>query len=373
MPHFFYLIFFLLFWWGCQGYYIYLYFNRRKPNQQKKINYSPLFSIIVPTLNEENIILEKIENLKKLTYSNYEVCFVDVSQDKTHEIIAKNISTMPNFALIRSQKKGRNHQINEALAYIKGDFILISDCDGLLPNNTIEIMLEEFSDENVGVVGAYVVPRSRRKDDIIFWIIQNRMRCIESIYGHSPVVVGVCHAFRKGILNRLPEDVWAEDIFIPFLANLKGFNVLYSPHIIVEETRTPETTKDFLRHKIRKAEDNIRELLRFLPDIFRMKIRWAIVYVTRFIQILVLPAFLLPFMIMLVFQKPEVLGLSMLFVGISALIELYIFGKIPGQKYRPNMLQTIKLFFLTNLILISALIWYCCDRRGNRYEKIGRI
>ena len=77
-----YITLFILFWWCFQGYFLYLYFFRLPPGKKgKAIDASdwPKFFIIVPTYDEEALIAKKIDNLRRLDYPNYEVCFVDAS------------------------------------------------------------------------------------------------------------------------------------------------------------------------------------------------------------------------------------------------------------------------------------------------------
>lgn len=366
-----YLGLFFLVWWNYQGYFIYLYFNRRKAKQYKTENSNSLFSIIIPTFNERELIAAKIENLKELTYKNYEVFFVDSSDDNTPELISQNINGFPNFKLMRSPERNRSYQINQALAQARGDLILITDCDGLIAEDTLHKMLSEFDDIKTGVVGAYVIPRTKYKNDILFWNVQNKMRFMESMYGHTPVVVGICYAFRRKILDKLPEDVWADDIYIPFLANFKGFNTIYTPNIIAEEMRSPINLKDFLMHKVRKTEDNIRELLRFLPEIFHMKLHWLVIYLTRFTQILVLPIFIYPFLLLLMYQKPNILIAGAVLFIISGLLQFYIFPKISFRKEPLSLLEIIKVFFITDFILLTAVIKYLFFKKRIHYSKIG--
>lgn len=370
-----YLVLFFLLWWNYQGYFIFLFFNARKKRRRVKAkDYNPLVSIIVTTFNERGTIKKKIENLKELAYKNFEVYLVDASEDDTARIIAQNITERANFKLIKIPERGRSRQINAAILQAKGEFILITDCDGLIPKDTLEKMLEEFDDERVGVAGACVVPLiTTYRNDTLFWAVQNNMRFMESFYGHSPVVVGVCYAFRKVVLDKLPEDVWADDIYVPFLANLQGFDTVYSQEIIAQETRSPVNFKDFLMHKRRKAVDNIRELMRFFPKIFNMRFRWLVVYLTRFFQILILPLIIYPFFALIFLQKSTILILNAILIIVSGLLQFFIFDRVISKKFRMSPLEAMEVFFITNFILLTAALRYLSFGGRIKYAKIGTI
>ena len=231
-----------------QGYFLFLYFYRKRKEADysdstlqgaRKTQYK--FSIIVLSFNEKNLIEKKIENLKALTYPQFEVFFVDASTDNTPQLIEKNISGSSHFHLIRVEKPSRSIQINKALSEVTGVFVLVTDVDAEMEKDALEKIGKEFKNEKIGVVGTYVMPGTDYKIDNLFWRTQNMMRHMESIYMHCPVVSGACYAFRRTLVMSLPEDVWADDIYIPFLVNSKGFYSVYSHNIIVKEKRSPAT------------------------------------------------------------------------------------------------------------------------------------
>jgi cellulose synthase/poly-beta-1,6-N-acetylglucosamine synthase-like glycosyltransferase len=327
----------------------------------------------VPVFNEENIIEKKIKNLRDLKAEKDEVIFVDASSDKTAQIIEKNISSLPNSKLIRSEKAGRSYQINKALKEAKGDFILITDVDAMMEQNALEQIKDKFRDEELGVVAGYVIPLTNYKVDFLFWKAQNSMRLIESFYQHCPVASGACYAFRKGLLEELPQDVWADDIYIPFLANLAGFKSIYSPDVIVKETRAPANFKDFLVTKVRKAQDNIKELLRFFPKIPEMKIQWSIVYITRFIQVILCPIFSIFIIFLLLFNAPPAAFIlyPAIFILLLSLFQFYILSKISPGKNQSNIIDTAAIFALTNFILIWSLLSFMFSKNKKCYSRIG--
>jgi cellulose synthase/poly-beta-1,6-N-acetylglucosamine synthase-like glycosyltransferase len=369
----------VILWWCIQGYFLYLFWRKTGlPEKKATENYNtnivsdPIsFSIIIPTYNEKDLINQKITNLKALIYPDYHVYFSDVSDDGTDVIISSAIAGYPNYSLIRIDKPGRSIQINKALSLINHGIVVVTDADALCEPDVLQKLADIFLDKTIGVVGGYVQPVTKYKTDISFWKVQNTARLTESACGLCPVVAGACYAFRREIVNEIPQDVWAEDIYIPFMAHLKGFYSIYSSEIPVKETRAPKGFDDFFKIKIRKAHDNIKELTRFLPEILTMPKEWLIVYITRFVQIMASPFLIILFLLSIFFQGQAVLIFSVSFLFLSGIIQKFLLNRISKEKL--SILETMKTFIITELVLLYAVLFFLFRKRKISYTKLGTI
>jgi rSAM/selenodomain-associated transferase 2 len=89
-----------------------------------------MISIIIPVLNEEQIIEKQLVSLSAVTGSDTEVIAVDGgSTDRTAGIIKAHGSV----ALLKSPVKGRAFQMNHGASYAKGDVFLFLHADAMLP------------------------------------------------------------------------------------------------------------------------------------------------------------------------------------------------------------------------------------------------
>lgn len=91
-----------------------------------------LFSIIIPTYNEEKDILETLNSISKLSYKKYEVIVVDDSNDTTPKIVQdyKKIKVK----LVRPSKRlGRCEARNIGILESIGDVCIILNADVRLP------------------------------------------------------------------------------------------------------------------------------------------------------------------------------------------------------------------------------------------------
>ena len=112
-------------------------------------------SIIIPIYNEEKILGQFMENLKKelkkIPDLEYEIIAVnDASTDKSREILEQQ----NDIKLINhSFNKGYGASLKTGIKEAKFDWILISDADGTYPENSIPILLEQIPEYDM-VVGA---------------------------------------------------------------------------------------------------------------------------------------------------------------------------------------------------------------------------
>lgn len=111
--------------------------------KQKKV------SIIITTYNDARTIDACLDSLKKLSYKNKEVIFVDGgSNDGTQEKIIN-----AKFVLLKDEHKGVAAARNIGIKASTGDIIIFSDGDCVFPKDWIEKLIRPLEDPLVGASG----------------------------------------------------------------------------------------------------------------------------------------------------------------------------------------------------------------------------
>lgn len=388
----FYMSCFFLIWWGYAGYFIFLYLIHFKKNQKNKETYYssdlPTITILIPCYNEENLVERKIENLLHLDYpkEKLKIIFLDgKSPDNTFSKINKVIKDIDNIQLIQTNVRGKILQLNFILQKIKSEIIINTDMDGILKRNVLIELVKEFQkDKKIGVVGAFIIPENCSEEEKYHWDIQNRIRVLETLAFSSPVIIAVCYAFRNGIIDKFPEDVIADDVYLPFEANLKGYKVIYSINAVGFETRASKSKKEFLIHKSRKANANIVETLRYISKIAQAKtsdyyrnILWLIIFITRAFQILIIPLLSIFFILFSLFilYKYIMLVILLFIISISSLlISNRILHSLSLPEYQLstfNIFLNLRTNFILGMIMIYSLISYPFYKQSSSYKKIN--
>jgi glycosyltransferase involved in cell wall biosynthesis len=112
----------------------------------------PEVSIIIPTYNRSNFMLECLDSIWKQTYNNYEVIIVDDgSTDNTRDILKASIQD--NRIIYFYQKnQGAARARNKGIESASGKFITFLDSDDcFLPNKLLNQIkyFEKFPDANI--------------------------------------------------------------------------------------------------------------------------------------------------------------------------------------------------------------------------------
>lgn len=384
----YFLMLFLIFWTYC-GYPFLLYvFYTLDPKERKNEPISdnmPKIAIIVPCYNEENYVKQKLENLKKLQYDQkkLKVYFLHgTSTDNTSREIAKYICDKPNWYLIETGCKGKITQINHGLSKISKDvdIIVSTDMDAIISPDVLVKFVNEFnSDNRVAVVGANISPKNSISIEEDYWRNQNILRIIEGKVYTSSIVVAPCYGFRASLMDKFPEDCVADDIYTAFKANTEGYIVKYIESAGGIELRCPMSFSDFFRHKFRKGNAFLIEALRFLYLLSSMSGLWKVIFLTKVLQLAVIP-WVLPYfllstisMILSGWGLFQVAVFGLLFLFITFVSTSFFMRRLRSKfQYDPTSKQSpiLLTFAITNLIMILVGLSFPFYRQTDSYKKI---
>ncbi|WP_216092587.1 TIGR04283 family arsenosugar biosynthesis glycosyltransferase [Candidatus Marithrix sp. Canyon 246] len=101
-----------------------------------------LLSIIIPTLNEENIITNTLEKLEVLRAAGHEVIVVDGgSCDKTYSVAAQYADS------VLLAEEGRGWQMNAGAEYANNEILLFLHADTRLPDNVDKLINQALQED----------------------------------------------------------------------------------------------------------------------------------------------------------------------------------------------------------------------------------
>lgn len=107
----------------------------------------PLFSIIIPTLNEEQFLPNLLDSLVSQSKDVFEVLVVDgKSKDKTVDIAKSFKKTLPDIHVVVAEKASLPYQRNLGAKKAKGDWYVFIDADSVLLPYFIE-RCEQFIEQ----------------------------------------------------------------------------------------------------------------------------------------------------------------------------------------------------------------------------------
>jgi cellulose synthase/poly-beta-1,6-N-acetylglucosamine synthase-like glycosyltransferase len=194
----------------------------------------PRVTVLIPAHNEERWIARKIENTLALEYPSRLLQVLVASDgctDKTVEIAGRYAEQGVEVNHL-AERRGKTATLNRVVPEARGDIILLTDCNALLPPETVQLLVPHFQDPRVGcVTGERVcVPTgsSASKGEGLYWRYEAWIKDSESKLGSCLGSNGQVLAVRKALFPQIP--VIGDDFYVPMKILISnGAQVRFEP------------------------------------------------------------------------------------------------------------------------------------------------
>lgn len=170
---------------------------------------SPLVTIVIPARNEEANIADLLESLLLQNYpqNSYEILVVnDRSTDKTEAILSEYTQKDSRIRYITIQETnealtGKQNALDVGIRAAKGEIVLLTDADCIIPREWIKTNVELFNTSDVGlVVGKteiYQPKRFRDRFQVLFHRINIEIAQVSIMVGGYTSGMGNNLAIKK--------------------------------------------------------------------------------------------------------------------------------------------------------------------------------
>ncbi len=348
----------------------------RKNPEPINENFKPFISIMIPAHNEEAVITNTVENIRKSDYPNYEIILIDDrSEDNTYSVIRDLADKYENVKCMRREDgafPGKSAVLNDALPLTKGEAILVFDADATVDPDFISKLVPNLEPEDVGAVQARKVIRNA--DTNLLTKCQNNEYTLDTyLQVGRDAVKGAVELRGNGelIKRKALEDIggWnnytiTDDLDMATRLHIKGWDVRYCLDAKVYEEGVRYIVPLF-RQRRRWLEGTIRRYLEyFFQAVFSAKMSLKakldmMVYITQFIM----PLWFLFEIIIRVFKalthKPGVENLLMSSAIISFAVAFGFFTAIRYSLRRYDLMKRWEAFVQASYTaLYMLIIWF---------------
>lgn len=246
--------------------------------------YRPRISIIVPTYNEEPIILLKLRNLIKINYPKEltQIIVVDSnSSDGTVGLIQDFMrqNTDCNIELIiENSRRGKSAALNEALKSCKGDIVIVSDADCFLPQDILKRTLPFLSDPSIGAISGPKEILNVKSSRVVaaeksYLNSMNLIKLGESKIYSTILFEGGFSAFKKDVIRSFdPFNTGSDDCGSIIDVIRQGYRAIMLPEGVFF-TSFPITWKERFEMKIRRAGQLVKVLKKYVKLLIRNEIK----------------------------------------------------------------------------------------------------
>jgi cellulose synthase/poly-beta-1,6-N-acetylglucosamine synthase-like glycosyltransferase len=234
-----------------------------------------MLSVLITAFREAATVGRAIESFLPQLPADAEVLVI-CPDPATTAVVDGYAARYPVVRHVADPQRGKPAALNVGLKAAQGDVVVLSDGDVVVADDALAPLLAPFEDPQVGAVSGHPISASPRDALLGYWSHLltegiHQMRLARDQDGQFLVCSGYLFAFRRALIDRVPEDALAEDAVISHLIARQGSRIRYAPqaHVLV---KYPTTYRDWLRQKVRSAGGYAQDYVRKSP--LRMRSAW---------------------------------------------------------------------------------------------------
>lgn len=276
------------------------WFREQNEGLKQNLKIDKGISILVPCYNEQGIIETSIKSMKSLSYSQFEVIYInDGSTDSTMILLNKFLKLRPcsksplkrlshkkvegfyqselypNIYVIDKLNGGKADSLNAGIEYSSQSIVVTLDADTILTNQALSVVNDTFEDEDVVAAGGMVhvlqtkTAKPLNRLSLLHANMLIRVQTLDflkafyitkmslSRFHALAIISGAFGIFKKQVLLDVGgyRSTIGEDIDITLrihrhISKHKNKKIIFIPEAICY-TELPETWKDLIKQRVR--------------------------------------------------------------------------------------------------------------------------
>ena len=351
---------------------------RSRPHRRAPIR--PRVSLIIAAYNEEEIIREKLLNSLAQTYPRdlLEIVVVsDGSTDRTPHIVAQ-FQDAGVVSLFEPARLGKAAAVERAVALSSGEILVFSDANSMYSRETIENLVRNFADPEVGCVAG---EKRIQGDGVsgaageagLYWRYESYLKRMDSRVNSVVGAAGEIFAVRRELFVPAEPDSIIEDFIMSMRIAQEGYRVIYEPEAISME-EAPASVSDEFERRSRISAGGFQSMVRLRGLLTSPRRLLVFQYVShRALRWGVVP-FLLPILLvtnLLLAGSLKYRVLLMLQGGLLGLAGLGWLAERSGRR-SPRVTRVPFYFYMLNVAALAGFRRYVSGRQEVTWKRTGR-
>lgn len=253
----------------------------KKKTAQVAADFFPPVTLIVPAYNEESIIEEKIRNCFSLDYPPQLLTLIfvtDGSTDATPELVSSHTSLVN---LHQPERLGKSAALNRAMQVVKTPFVVFTDANAMLHPNSIQQMMQHFTDETIGGVSGEKrvygsLSTAINSGEGIYWQYESMLKKADASFYTVIGAAGELFSIRTSLFEPLDEAIILDDFVLSARVCLKGYRFAYEPAAFALETASV-TLAEERKRKVRISAGCFQAMV-LLKGLLNLAKNWRLTF-----------------------------------------------------------------------------------------------
>ena len=342
----------------------------------------PPMTLMICAYNEEEIVREKMENIRQLDYPREKLCIMwvtDGSDDHSNDLLRE----YPEVTLVYSpERRGKAAAMQHGLRENKAPFVIFTDANTMLNANAIREIARLFMEENVGCVSgekrvaSRVEGQAAAEGEGLYWKYESTLKRWDSELYSAMGAAGELFAVRMSNYREAPSNALLDDFMMSMLILADGHRIAYTSEAYAMEYGSANMAEESKR-KRRIAAGGLQSIwwLRRLMN----PLRYPVVSF-QFISHRVLRWSLTPFCLLAIIPLNIILAASThaLVYWVILAMQLLFYaaaagGWIAARLGRKSKLLNVPYYFLfMNINVFRGIAYLRTHRHSGTWEKAKR-
>lgn len=217
-----------------------------------------MLTIIITSYREEKTLGRAIDAFLAQDLPPEWELLVVCPDEPTAAVASRYASQGWPVRVLRDEGKGKPAALNLALSAARGELVVLSDGDVYVGPGAVRALLAPFRDPRVGIVSGRPLSVSPRETMLGYWShllvdgLAHEQRLRRARQGEFLECSGYLYAFRRPLVQTIPEDSLAEDGLISHRIWEQGYLTAYAPEAVVY-VKYPASYRDWITQKIRST------------------------------------------------------------------------------------------------------------------------
>ncbi|MBQ7661912.1 MAG: glycosyltransferase [Prevotella sp.] len=343
----------------------------------------PDVTLMICAFNEEEIIKEKMENIRQLDYPKDKLCVMwvtDGSSDHSNELLSEYGDEIT--LVFSPERRGKAAAMQHGLQVNKSEYVVFTDANTMLNPGSIKEIVRLFMREDVGCVSGEKRVAARHEGQAaaegegIYWKYESTLKRWDSALYSAMGAAGELFAVRMSVYEAAPSNALLDDFMISMLILKKGYKIAYTSDAYAMEYGSANMEEESKR-KRRIAAGGLQSIwwLRSLMNPFKFPITSFLFVSHRVLRWSITPFALLaliPLNVALVMMKGGTVYTVIWILQILFYLSAFM-GYLMASRGKKNKLLYVPYYFLfMNINVFRGISYLRSHKSSGAWEKAKR-